>query len=173
MGWATPATDDDLIDGAVVRHAVADDAASLELLEADARASLVDARGGAALLAEVAANAGWHDALADPERRIWVAVIDRVVVGYLELVLPGDDGIGIVRQVWVDPEARELGFGDVLLERAIGDLVAAGGHTVEATALPGDRDTKNLYERAGVTARKLTVSRRLVSDPASSADASR
>ena len=32
---------------------------------------------------------------------------------------------------------------------------------VEGTALPGDRDTKNLYERAGITARKIIVSTRL------------
>jgi len=33
---------------------------------------------------------------------------------------------------------------------------------VEAEALPGDRETKNLYERAGITARNIVVSKRLV-----------
>jgi hypothetical protein len=32
---------------------------------------------------------------------------------------------------------------------------------LEGTALPGDRDTKNLYERAGVVARKIVVSKPL------------
>ena len=36
-----------------------------------------------------------------------------------------------------------------------------GAELVEGHALPGDRNIKNLYERAGVTARLITVSRRL------------
>ena len=60
-------------------------------------------------------------------------------------------------QVYVTPEARELGFGDGLLEAAIELARAQGAVAIEAEALPGDRETKNLYERAGVTARKLVV----------------
>ena len=36
-----------------------------------------------------------------------------------------------------------------------------GAQVFEGEALPGDRDTKNLYERAGITARLITVSTRL------------
>ncbi len=61
----------------------------------------------------------------------------------------------------VTPEARELGFGDELLAAAIGWLRERDAVAVESWALPGDRDTKNLFERAGVTARKLIVSKRL------------
>jgi hypothetical protein len=60
----------------------------------------------------------------------------------------------------VAPEAREVGFGDVLLAEAIGAIRSSGGVCIESFALPGDRDTKNLYERAGVTARKIIVSKR-------------
>ena len=56
------------------------------------------------------------------------------------------------------PEARELGFGDWLLEAALHAARDAGSTVLEGTALPGDRDTKNLYERAGIKARKITVS---------------
>ena len=66
-----------------------------------------------------------------------------------------------VDQVYVTPDARELGFGDALLEAATAAAVAAGADVLEGQALPGDRDTKNLYERAGITARLITVSRRL------------
>jgi len=65
-----------------------------------------------------------------------------------------------------------VGFGDEMLAEAIAATLAAGGAVIESFALPGDRETKNLYERAGVTARKIIVSKRL-SDPSSSADASR
>jgi ribosomal protein S18 acetylase RimI-like enzyme len=63
--------------------------------------------------------------------------------------------------VFVRVEARELGFGDELLAEAVETTRQAGGAVIESFALPGDSDTKNLYERAGVTARKLIVSKRL------------
>lgn len=145
-----------------VRRAEVGDLAALALLEAEARAALVDARGGAALLAERTAIGDWSTALADPARVVWVATIDGVVLGYLELVLPAEPGgIGQVRQVYVHPEARELGLGDELLDLAIGATVAAGGAAIESVALPGDRETKNLFERAGLTARLITVAKRL------------
>jgi ribosomal protein S18 acetylase RimI-like enzyme len=60
-------------------------------------------------------------------------------------------------QVWVSPDAREVGFGDDLLAAATDLARERGAVAIEAEALPGDRDTKNLYERAGITARKLVV----------------
>ena len=80
--------------------------------------------------------------------------------------------IAHVDQVYVTPEARQLGFGDALLELAEGAGRAAGADFLEGHALPGDRETKNLYERAGITARLITVSRAL-SGPSKPADASR
>jgi ribosomal protein S18 acetylase RimI-like enzyme len=85
-----------------------------------------------------------------------VAVIDDVVVGYLVALL-GDDGVVRIDQVWVTPGARELGFGDELLATAIDDARARGAVAVEGSALPGDRHTKNLYERAGIVARLITT----------------
>lgn len=142
-----------------IRRATAADAPVLATLEREARAALVDARGGAALLAELPAHGDWLPALSDPARVVLVATYDDVVVGYLELVLPVGGGAGLVRQVHVHPEARELGFGDGLLAAAIDAIRDAGGTVVESWALPGDRDTKNLFERAHVTARKIIVSR--------------
>lgn len=144
-----------------VRSARATDAPAIAQLEAEARAALVDARGGAALLAEQPAVTDWSDVIEAPDRLVWVATIDDVVVGYLELITPPPAGTGVVRQVYVHPDAREVGFGDFLLAEAIDAIRAAGGTAVESFALPGDRDTKNLFERAGVTARKIIVSKRL------------
>ncbi|MEZ5250978.1 MAG: GNAT family N-acetyltransferase [Ilumatobacteraceae bacterium] len=92
----------------------------------------------------------------------WVAEIDGAAVGYLHLHHPQGSPTGHVRQVYLDPEAREVGFGDELLAAAIARLRERGATAVESWALPGDRDTKNLFERAGVTARKLVVSKRIV-----------
>ena len=148
-------------EGSEVRVARLDDAGQLAVLEAEARAALVDARGGAALLDEQPAVDDWHSLLTQPGQHVWVAVIDDVVVGYLVLQHTTGESIGRVTQVYVHPETRELGFGDVMLAAAIDRIRTGGGDRVESFALPGDRDTKNLYERAGVTARKIIVSKRL------------
>lgn len=145
-----------------VRVARAGDAAAIAQLESEARAALVDTRGGNALLAEQPAVADWTAVITADDRRVWVSTIDDVVVGYLELVTPPAGGTGVVRQVYVHPEAREVGFGDFMLAAAIEAIQELGGVVVESFALPGDRDTKNLYERAGVTARKIIVSKRLI-----------
>lgn len=148
----------------LVRAAGPADGPELGWLEAQARDALADARGGAQLLAEQPAVGEWAPVITDPASRVWVATIDDVIVGYLQLALPvvgGSDPVGLVRQVYVEPQARELGFGDEMLAEAIAAIRASGGNRVESWALPGDRDTKNLFERATVTARKLIVSKRL------------
>ena len=152
----------------VVRPARPGDVDTLRTLEAEARAALVAARGGARWLEEhPAIGPRWPDALAG--RKVFVAVLDHpgldvveavdVVVGYLVLDLVGE--IGRIDQVFVTPDARELGFGDALVEAAAEEARSAGAKLLEGQALPGDRETKNLYERAGITARLITVSRRL------------
>jgi len=143
----------------VVRRAVSDDAAQLAELEAAARHHLSDQRGGAALLAEQPAVGDWESAIEDHSRWVAVAELDGFVVGYLELGVTGDTAV--VRQVYVQPEARELGFGDGLLDAARQEALRHGCSALEGFALPGDRETKNLYERAGITARKIIVSTRL------------
>jgi ribosomal protein S18 acetylase RimI-like enzyme len=142
-----------------VRPAEPDDAGALAVLEATAREALVDARGGRALLDEVAIVGDWVKAVVDLGQRVFVAEIDGVVLGYLQLVLDGRRAV--VRQVYVDPGGRELGFGSDMLDLAIVEAIAARCTAIEGTALPGDRDTKNLYERARITARKIVVSRPL------------
>ncbi|MFM2071397.1 MAG: hypothetical protein RLZZ623_1660 [Actinomycetota bacterium] len=144
-----------------VRPATNADAEALGALEHEARSLLADVRGGRQLLAEQPAVEAWTSVVDGPEHAVWVATIGDVVVGYLQLRLPASGGIGRVLQVFVLPGAREVGFGDELLAAAVEAIVAAGGTEIESFALPGDRDTKNLYERAGITARKLIVSKRL------------
>ncbi len=143
----------------VIRPAEIADADQLAELEAAARHHLIDQRGGAALLAEQPAVGDWVPAIEDHARWIAVAELDGFVVGYLELALTGD--LAFVRQVYVQPEARELGFGDGLIEAARQEAQRHGCSALEGSALPGDRETKNLYERAGITARKIIVSTRL------------
>ena len=65
----------------------------------------------------------------------------------------------------VEPEAREVGLGEELLDAVIAWSRARGCSTLDAVALPGDRHTKNFFETFGMKARLLTVHVPLV-DPA-------
>lgn len=155
-----------------VRAAAPDDAAALAPLEVAARSALVGTRGGDRWLDEHPEIAdGWTARIA--AGGVFVAVVSveasssgapgaEVVVGYLAASLrPGPVPVAMIEQVYIDPDARELGFGDALLAAAMEYGRAGGARLIEAHTLPGDRDLKNLYERAGVTARLITVSRPL------------
>lgn len=135
-----------------VRPATADDVGQIAWLETLSRATLAGQRGGDRWLATHAAHggAGIGDAT------VWVATIDAVVVGYLVSTL--DDDVARIVDVFVHPEAREVGFGDELLAAAVAAARLGGARLLEGEALPGDRETKNLYERAGIKARLITVS---------------
>ncbi len=144
-----------MVDPTVRAADVEHDLGTLAMLEAEARSSIVGQRGGDRWLAEhPAVGAGWAELLAEAD--VLVAHIDQVVVGYLVAVLGADDIVRI-DQVWVTTEARELGFGDALLAAAIDRARRAGAVAVEGWSLPGDRHTKNLYERAGIVARLITT----------------
>jgi ribosomal protein S18 acetylase RimI-like enzyme len=127
----------------------------LRALEAEARAALVDQRGGQRWLAENP-TIGWSGTASN----VWLAHIDDVVVGFIVAEF-GDDRIARVLHIWVTPEARELGFGDALLGAVIDDARAARATGIEGAALPGDRHTKNLYERAGIVARLIITYKEL------------
>lgn len=143
----------------IVRAATGDDQVALQALELEARAALDGQRGGEVWLVEhPLIGDAWGARCRDGD--VFVGTIDDVVIGYIVAEL-GADSVVRIDQVWVTPEARELGFGDELLATAIGSAQARGAIAVEGQALPGDRQTKNLYERAGIVARLITTFRRL------------
>ncbi len=143
----------------IVRVATDDDQLALQALELEARAALIDQRGGDRWLVEhPVVGDGWADRCRNAD--VFVGTIDDVVIAYI-VAEQGPDAIVRIDQVWVTPEARELGFGDELLATAIAAGRSRGAVAVEGQALPGDRHTKNLYERAGIVARLITTFRRL------------
>ena len=156
-----------------VRPAVPDDGPQLAWLEAEARTAVAGLRGGPRWLAtHPARGQEWTSPeWMSPEwmsadgsdgtgpastENVFVAHIGAVAVGYLVLTVTGP--IAVVDDVYVTPDARELGFGDALLAAAVERARNAGCELLEGASLPGDRDTKNLYERAGIKARLITVS---------------
>jgi len=158
----------------VVRRGEAADADVLAALEHEARSAVGLGRGGSRWLQTHPALAeGWPEAIdgggvfvatiATDGHAAVVGASDRaVIVGYLVASVHADaERVVTVDQVYVHPDARELGFGDALLEAAMRFGRSQGAALIEAETLPGDREIKNLYERAGVTARLIVVSRRL------------
>ena len=96
-----------------VRTAEPADVTQLVHLEAEARSALVDQRGGARWLEEhPLIGEGWPERLASDT--VFVAPIDDVLVGYA-VVVDDSPEVSRVDQVFVLPEARELGFGDAML----------------------------------------------------------
>ena len=131
-------------------------------LDAQYRNLLLDQRGGIAWLAE-------HVPLVtlppqDVVENSFVGEIDGAVIGFLRGtvdLIPARGMVYTVDRVFVVEQARQLGFGDALLAAAMKFAVSTHCVAIEANALPGDRETKNLYERAGIKARNIIVSRPL------------
>jgi len=146
----------------VIRHAMHNDLAVIVELDTTAREAVASQRGGRNWLVEHApANLLHADELIDHS---WVGTVDEHVVGFLRCTfedVPQHGLVCSVERVFVDEHARELGFGDALLQHAIDHATNLGCVAIEGNALPGDRETKNLYERAGIVARKIIVSRPL------------
>lgn len=141
----------------VVRLATANDIEALGWLQGLARDGLVDARGGALLLAESPAIVDWSATLDDDDVIVLVGTLLDVVLSFMVMELRAEIDRGCITNAFVEEGARELGLGDTMVEHAKRAVRAAGLTGIEAVALPGDRNTKNLYERAGMTARKITV----------------
>ena len=146
----------------VIRHATHDDLAVIVELDATAREIVASQRGGRNWLIEhVPAKFLHPDDVIDHS---WVGTVDEHIVGFLRCTFEEIDTHGLVcsvERVFVHENARELGFGDALLQHAIEHATSLGCVAIEGNALPGDRETKNLYERAGIVARKIIVSRPL------------
>jgi GNAT superfamily N-acetyltransferase len=65
----------------------------------------------------------------------------------------------LLTRIYVTPRARELGAGAALLNYVTAHAEREGAHSIDALSLPGDRETKNLYERQGMKARLIIASR--------------
>ena len=137
-----------------------DDLADLARLGRVAAAELVDQRGGAAFLREL----GRHDdeLLVDPAAGIqMVGTVGGAVVGTVALAeVRHADGStsGVISVLYVEPAARRVGVGERLLAGALEVARTRSWSAVDASALPGDRATKNFFEAAGLVTRRLVVS---------------
>ena len=53
----------------------------------------------------------------------------------------------------MEPEAREVGVGELLLDTVLRWAEARGCFGIDSIVLPGNRETKNFFETAGMVAR--------------------
>ena len=139
-------------------------------LYAEALASLAHERGGALLTADrppeavrgiVAAR------LAEPSATVVVGTLDDVVVGFgVATLTPLGDGrrTAEVEALYVVPDAREIGVGELVLGAVVEWAASHGAVGVDLAVLPGVRATKNFLEGEGFTARLLVMHKPL--DPA-------
>lgn len=69
----------------------------------------------------------------------------------------GGERRGVLDVCFVDPGAREVGLGHLLLERSLEWFAGQRCLGVDGTALPGDRMAKSFFESAGFKARLLVM----------------
>lgn len=132
---------------------------SLALVAAEAM------RGGAALVGD-ATTVSLLDRWTAPgdTAQLLVGEYEGVVVGLLAVTAapaPRGQTNGLIECCYVETGARGVGVGTALMDRAAAWCTERGCSNMDALALPGDRTTKQRLEAAGLSARLLTLSRRL------------
>ena len=150
------------------RRATTDDVDALVGLAADAVAEQLEQRGGLVFFARearpVPADESFLADLADHDRAVFVGELDDVALGYAAVgaeVLRDGSLHAVVTDLYVEPEARDVGLGELLMAEVVEWCRERGCAGVDAWALPGNRGTKNFFESFGLTARLIVVHRRL------------
>lgn len=93
-----------------------------------------------------------------------VGTLDGYPFGYgLLAVEELGDGrtLGVIEDLVVEPDARDVGLGEEIMNELVDRARARGCFGVDSRALPGDRETKNFFESFGLKARLLVVHRTL------------
>ncbi|MFM8302943.1 MAG: N-acetyltransferase family protein [Actinomycetota bacterium] len=153
------------------RRATLDDVDAILTLSRSLRAELAEQRGG---------DLWWrtHEpyehhaaalrALLDyDDECVLVGCLDDQVVGYALARVHGlADGahLAVITELFVEAGAREVAVGESLVDAVLTWARSRGCIGVDATALPGQRATKNFFETHGFVARRLTMHRPFAGD---------
>jgi GNAT superfamily N-acetyltransferase len=109
-------------------------------------------------------EAAYRELLARVDTAVFVGTIDDFVIGLgvgrIERLRDGRD-LGIIEELFVEPEARSVGVGEVIAERLLEFFNRRGCFGADALALPGNRATKNFFEQNGFVARSIVMHRPL------------
>jgi GNAT superfamily N-acetyltransferase len=91
--------------------------------------------------------------LAADEMSVWVAEVNREVVGFVAAALRDESGIGEVSMVAVDPESQNGGLGTQLTDVAT-NWIREAGFSLALVSTGGDAGhapARRTYEKAGYT----------------------
>jgi GNAT superfamily N-acetyltransferase len=88
---------------------------------------------------------------ADAEAKVWVALEDGAVVGFVAAKVHAVGGLGEIYMVAVDPAYQRRGIGTALAEQAIDWMKGAGASVamVETGGDPGHAPARRAYEKLG------------------------
>ena len=135
------------------RAALPDEVERVVELASEGRAALADERGGALhlmtnpSLEEI--GQVFDAALDDQDQTLLVGTYTGVIVGYALVrsrPVRGEERLGVVDELYVEPDARQVGVGAALLAATLEWCEEQRCLGVDAVALPGDRATKNFFE---------------------------
>lgn len=150
------------------RPATPSDLPHLVDLATRALAELAPMRGGAVFVQREGRAVPVEETLArdlsNPEAVVLAGTIDDTVVGYATgrtETLRDGSLLGVIDDLYVDEGARGVAVGEVMMDELLVWFRAKGCAGIDATALPGNRATKNFFERSGFTARLLVMHHRL------------
>jgi GNAT superfamily N-acetyltransferase len=105
----------------------------------------------------------WAKAITEPATQVVVGEIDAVPVGFIlavvEVSLPqaGHEEIGVIRLVFTEHEAREVGVAEVMRDTVLEEFRRRGITKFDAHVLPGHRLAKNFFEASGFSARSIVM----------------
>ena len=99
----------------------------------------------------------------EDERVLLAGTIDQIVVGVGvgHVTRRAEGRVGVVDCCYVEAAARGVGVGAALAQTLVSWFIAEACVAIDAPALPGDRETKQLFETQGLSARLLVLRRRL------------
>ena len=150
------------------RPATAADVVRLVELAEQAIAELTPTKGGDIWARREARRAPYDESfitdLADDDRLVLVGEIQGAVIGYAVVhvePLRDDGSLGIINDIYVEPDARDVGVGECLMDAIVAWCSARRCVGIDGLALPGNRATKNFFETFGLVARAIVVHRRL------------
>jgi GNAT superfamily N-acetyltransferase len=109
------------------------------------------------------AEAALAAAITDPETLVLVGTIDGYPIGYMvagiadALPQAGGERVGRIHDLFVEPQAREVGVGEALLSEAIDWYRGRGVRCADIMVLPGHRAAKNFCEENGFVARAIVM----------------
>jgi hypothetical protein len=132
------------------------------------RAELAPMKGGDTWLARDAwpepLEHSYRALLANHDVCVVVGTIDDVVLGFGAVrveTLRSGARLGVVTDLFVEPDAREVGVGEEIAVALIMFCTEQECIGIDALALPGHRAAKNFFEEHHFTARMLVMHRRL------------